>query len=200
MLTLLTQIHTRLMQGLQHLDFLATLPLRIYLAAVFWVAGTNKIAGFEGTVQWFGNPDWGLGMPFPELMASLAIAAEVGGAVLLLLGLATRWATLPLIVTMIVAAVSVHWKNGWQAIHDPMSPWPSANLEGAMERLDAAKNLLQEHGHYDWLTETGSFVISNNGVEWAVTYLLMLLALLFLGGGRYLSLDYWIQRRMMKQR
>ncbi|WP_019896123.1 HvfX family Cu-binding RiPP maturation protein [Hydrogenovibrio halophilus] len=200
MLNQLTQIHTRLMQGLQHLDFLATLPLRIYLAAVFWVAGTNKIAGFEGTVQWFGNPDWGLGMPFPEVMASLAIAAEVGGAVLLLLGLATRWATLPLIVTMIVAAVSVHWKNGWQAIHDPMSPWPSANLEGAMERLDAARNLLQEHGHYDWLTETGSFVISNNGVEWAVTYLLMLLALLFLGGGRYLSLDYWIQRRMMKQR
>ncbi|MGC9387351.1 MAG: DoxX family protein, partial [Hydrogenovibrio sp.] len=151
MTAILVRLQAVFNQCLQHCDFIATLPLRIYLAAVFWVAGTNKIAGFEGTVQWFGNPDWGLGLPFPELMAGLAVSAEVGGALLLLLGLATRWATIPLIVTMLVAAFSVHWQNGWQAIHDPMSPWPSEHLNGAMERLEAARNLLQEHGHYDWL-------------------------------------------------
>jgi len=68
-----------------------------------------------------------------------------------------------------------------------------------MERLEAAKSLLQQHGHYEWLTETGSFVISNNGIEWAVTYLLMLLTLVILGGGRYFSIDYWIAKRFLKK-
>jgi len=99
----LIKIQQVMIQTTTRLDFLATLPIRLYLAAVFWVAGTNKIAGFAGMVEWFGNSEWGLGLPFPELMASLAIAAEVGGAMLLLLGLATRWASIPLIVTMLVA-------------------------------------------------------------------------------------------------
>ena len=47
---------------------------------------------------------------------------------------------------------------------------------------------------YDWLTETGNFIVSNNGIEWAVTYFLLLLALFFIGGGRYVSADYWIAR------
>ncbi|PLA75355.1 hypothetical protein CYQ88_01955 [Hydrogenovibrio sp. SC-1] len=194
----LIQIQRFMNQTTKQFDFLATLPIRLYLAAVFWVAGTNKIVGFKGVVEWFGNTEWGLGLPFPELMASLAIAAEVGGSVLLLLGLATRWASIPLIITMLVATFSVHLKNGWQAIHDPMSPWPSANIDGAMERLEAAKSLLQQYGHYDWLTEQGQFVISNSGIEWAVTYLVMLLALVILGGGRIFSIDYWIAKHFQK--
>ena len=37
--------------------------------------------------------------------------------------------------------------------------------------------------------------MSNNGIEWAATYFVMLLALFFLGGGRFISLDYWIARK-----
>lgn len=177
-------------------DWLGPLALRLYLVPVFWVAGTNKLRGFPEVVQWFGNPDWGLGLPFPTLMATLATGAEVLGAVALLLGLATRWVSIPLMVTMLVAAGSVHWHNGWQAVHDLNSPFPSADAAAALERLSRAKDILREHGNYDWLTEHGNFVISNNGVEWAVTYLVMLAALFFLGGGRYLSLDYWIARRV----
>lgn len=184
---------------LTYLDFLATVPLRVYLAAVFWTAGYNKFVAFDSTAQWFGNAEWGLGMPFPELMAFLAISAEMGGAVLLLLGLATRWATIPLMITMVVAAVSVHWNNGWQAVHDLMSPWAGENAAAAIERLDRAKSILQEHGNYNWLTEHGSFIVSNNGIEWAVTYLLMLLALFILGGGRYFSVDFWIYRKLIKK-
>jgi uncharacterized membrane protein YphA (DoxX/SURF4 family) len=128
-------------------------------------------------------------------MAGLATGTEVIGAVLLVAGLAVRWISIPLMVTMLVAAFAVHWENGWQAVHDSLSPWASANVDDATTRLDAAKALLREHGDYDWLTETGSFVVSNNGIEWAVTYFVMLLALFFLGGGRYVSADYWIQRR-----
>ena len=93
---------------------------------------------------------------------------------------------------MIVAAVSVHWGNGWQAIHDAMSPFTSEHIESAMERLSQAKSILQEHGNYEWLTEHGNFVISNNVIEWAVTYFVMLLALFFIGAGKYFSLDHWI--------
>ena len=48
-------------------DFLAPLALRLYLAPIFWAAGMNKLGSFEDTVQWFGNPDWGLGLPLPWL-------------------------------------------------------------------------------------------------------------------------------------
>ena len=176
-------------------DFLGPLALRLYLVPVFWVAGMNKVGGFENVVAWFGNAEWGLGLPFPVLMVSLVIAAEVGGSIALLFGFLTRWATLPLMVTMLVAAFGVHWKNGWQAVADPQSPFPPAGIEGTMERLEMAKSILREHGNYEWLTESGSFVISNNGIEWAATYFVMLLALFFIGGGRYMSADYWLQRK-----
>lgn len=179
------------------LSFLAPLALRLYLAPVFWVAGMNKVESFPDIVEWFGNAEWGLGLPFPEVMAFLATSAEVGGAVLLLLGFATRWATIPLMVTMLVAMTQVHWQHGWQSVYDLISPWASDNAPAALERLSAAKELLQTYGNYDWLTEYGSFVMSNNGIEWAATYLIMLLALFVLGGGKFVSADYWIRRRFM---
>lgn len=182
-------------------DFLAPLLLRAYLVPVFWVAANNKWnpldpdSSLQNTINWFGNKEWGLGLPFPEVMAYLAWSAEYFGAILLLIGLAVRWISIPLMVTMLVAAFSVHWQNGWQAIHDPMSAFASANAPEAIERLDRAKNILQEHGNYSWLTEQGNFVVLNNGIEFAATYFVMLLALFFIGGGRYLSVDYWLARK-----
>jgi len=184
-----------LLDATRAVDWLAPLALRLYLVPVFWVAGMNKVNGFENVVAWFGNPDWGLGLPFPTLMAALATGTEVIGAILLLIGLAVRWVSIPLLFTMLVAAVTAHVQNGWQAVADPLSPFPPDDIDGAMQRLDRAKDILREHGNYDYLTETGNFVISNNGIEWAVTYFIMLLPLLFIGGGRYVSLDYWIARK-----
>ena len=179
----------------QIVDFLGPLGLRLYLVPVFWIAGTNKLGGMDNVIAWFGNPDWGLGLPFPALMAWLAVGAEVLGAIALLLGLAMRWFCIPLMVTMLVAAFTVHWKNGWQAIADPQSAFPPEHIDGAMQRLDRAKDILREHGNYDWLTETGNFVISNNGIEWAATYFVMLLALFFSGAGK-LSIDHLVARKL----
>jgi len=192
-----------ILDAFKTIDFLGPLALRLYLAPTFWVAGMNKLATFEDTAAWFGNPDWGLGLPMPELMAGLATGTEILGAVLLLLGLAVRWISIPLMVTMAVAIFAVHWENGWQAVADAMSPFASDKLgllqledaSSAIQRLDAARSLLKEHGNYDWLTESGSFIVSNNGIEWATTYFIMLLVLFFIGGGKYLSVDYWIARR-----
>ena len=176
-------------------DFLGPLALRLYLAPVFWVAGTNKLNGMDDVIAWFGNPDWGLGLPFPTLLAWLAVGSEVLGAIALVIGLGTRWFSVPLMITMLVAVFSVHLTNGWQAVADPMSPFANENVQGAIERLSKAKDLLREHGNYDWLTETGNFVVSNNGVEWAVTYAVMLLALFFTGAGK-LSFDHLIAARL----
>ncbi|MBL4608654.1 MAG: DoxX family protein [Pseudomonadales bacterium] len=183
----------------RRIDFLAPLMLRLYLAPIFWMAGTQKLMAFESTAEWFGNAEWGLGMPFPELMAALAIGSEIGGAILLTLGLATRWICIPLLFTMFIAAVSVHMKNGWLAIASSDGVFSTERTVDAIERLDIAKSILQEHGNYDWLTENGPIVILNNGIEFATTYFFMLLALFFTGAGRYLSLDYWISKRFRSQ-
>ena len=196
----MTQLLTRLQGWLdmtRKVDFLGPLALRLYLAPVFWVAGTNKLDGMDNVIDWFGNPDWGLGLPFPALMAWLAVSTEVLGAIALLVGFATRWFCIPLMIQMIVAATMVHWHNGWQAVADPMSPFANANVQGAVERLDKAKDLLREHGNYEWLTETGNFIVSNNGIEWAVTYFLMLLALFFTGAGK-ISLDEVVAKYFQK--
>lgn len=180
----------------QAFDFLAPLAVRLYLAPVFWMAGTNKLSDVEGIAEWFGNPDWGLGLPFPLLMAWAATLTETIGAVLLLIGLAVRWISLPLMVTMLVAAWTVHWRNGWLAIAEgPSSLFANERTIAAVERLDKANSLLKEHGNFNWLTEHGSFVVLNNGIEFAATYFIMLLVLFFFGAGRYVSLDHWLARR-----
>ena len=175
-----------LLDAFRTLDFLAPLAIRLYLVPVFWMAGTKKLEDIDSTIAWFGNPDWGLGLPMPELMAWAAALTEAGGAVLLLIGLATRWISIPLMITMVVAAVTVHWQHGWAAI---------AETAESAERLAAATSLLQQHGNYGWLTGSGEFVILNNGIEFAATYFIMLLALFFIGAGKYLSVDYWIAQR-----
>lgn len=203
----------RLLDATRAIDFLGPLALRLYLAPIFWSAGTTKLgidptfgpdlatwfenlktANVDGVASWFGDS---LGLPFPEILAWLAAGTETIGAVLLVVGLAVRWISIPLMITMLVAIFTVHWKFGWLAVAD--TTWPiftTERIEGAQERLDKAVEILQQHGHYDWLTQNGNFVVQNNGIEMATTYLIMLLVLFFIGAGK-LSLDYPIRRLFM---
>ncbi|NNG14655.1 MAG: DoxX family protein [Gammaproteobacteria bacterium] len=176
-------------------DFLGPLALRLYLVPVFWMAGINKYNSFEDTAAWFGNPDWGLGLPFPEVMAFLATGTELAGAIMLLIGFGVRWISIPLMITMIVAAVTVHLENGWLAISEGTGIFATERTIAATDRLGRAKEILQEHANYEWLTEHGSLVMLNNGIEFAATYFIMLLALFFIGSGKYLSVDYWLVRK-----
>ncbi len=191
-------------EKISNLNGLPMLLLRLYLAPVLIQAGWNKYQHFGDTVDWFGNAEWGLGLPVPGLLAGLAIAAELIGGVMLLIGFMTRLITIPLMMTMLVAIFSVHWPNGWLAIADASS-WladgtilANASIQAAPEKLAAAKAILQEHGNYDWLTSSGNLVILNNGIEFAATYFVMLFVLFFSGGGRFVSLDYWLCRRLAK--
>lgn len=179
-------------------DFLAPLLLRLYLAPIFWMAGVQKYNSFSDTADWFGNTEWGLGLPFPSLMAFLATSTEMAGAIMLLFGFGVRWISIPLMFTMIIAAVSVHWTNGWLAISTGSGIFATDRTIEAVERLDKAKNLLEQHGNYEWLTEHGNFVVLNNGIEFAATYFIMLLTLFFIGSGKYASVDYWISQKCSK--
>jgi len=183
-----------LLDATRAVDFLAPLALRLYLVPIFWMAGSKKLADIESTAAWFGNPDWGLGLPFPELMAWMASLTEAGGAIMLFFGIAVRWISIPLMITMIVAAVTVHLQNGWLAIAEGTGFFASERTAGAVERLDRAKDILRENGNYDWLTENGSIVILNNGIEFAATYSIMLLVLFFVGPGKA-SIDHLVSKR-----
>ena len=191
------QLQSTILNKISVLNGLPALAFRIYLAHVFWMAGTTKWNPFdsesslENTINWFGNTEWGLGLPFPELLAYLAWGAEYFGAILLVFGLATRWISIPLIITMLVAIFSVHLQHGWSAI-------ASGANEEISSRMSAAISILKEHGNYGWLKAKGDFVILQNGIEFAFTYLLMLVSLVFTGGGNYLSVDYYLDRYFRK--
>jgi putative oxidoreductase len=89
---------------------LALLLLRVSLAAVFgtygylkWAGGLDRLAGLMLTVH----------LPFPDATARLVAALELGGAVLLLLGLGTRLIGALLAVEMAVAIATVVWPHGF---------------------------------------------------------------------------------------
>lgn len=188
----------RCLDRMRTIDFIAPLLLRLYLAPIFWMAGTKKFANFSSTVDWFGNVESGLGLPVPWLIVLLVALTEVFGALFLLFGFGVRIISIPLMITMGFAGFLVHWKNGWPAIAEGTGLFVTDRTIGAAERLAQAKTILQNYGDYAWLTEKGSYVILNNGVEFAATYFAMLMVLLFAGGGRYISADYWLRRRYIE--
>ena len=196
MLRTMTQHYKAVLQRILHIDGLAPLLLRLYLAPVMMQAGWTKFQSFDSTVAWFGNADWGLGLPFPELMVVLAAGTELVGGALLIPGIAVRLVSIPLMATMVVAALTVHLEHGWLAIADSSSWLANERVLESAERLERAKNILQEHGNYSWLTGRGSLVVLNNGIEFAATYFIMLLTLLFTGGGRYTSVDFYVSRSL----
>jgi uncharacterized membrane protein YphA (DoxX/SURF4 family) len=125
-------------------------------------------------------------------MAELATGTELAGAICLLLGIATRLISIPLLCTMIVAIVFVHWDNGWLAI--------SSNSSEAAQRLSSFLAWLREADpvRHEYITALREPVMLNNGIEFATTYSVMLIALIFTGGGRFFSIDYWILRKLSK--
>jgi putative oxidoreductase len=73
---------------------LVQLVSRLAIAGVFLRAGMQKLAGWETTLALFRDEYRVPALP-PELAATIATVTEVGCSLLILLGLATRAATLP---------------------------------------------------------------------------------------------------------
>jgi putative oxidoreductase len=96
------------------LDVLGRFPLpllqlmfRLAVASVFLKAGMNKIASWELTVQLFAD-EYKVPVLSPDLAATLAATFEIGCSALLIFGLATRLATLPLLGMIAVIQTFVY--------------------------------------------------------------------------------------------
>ena len=90
---------------------LSLLFARLMIAYGFYEPAMNKWSGIDNVATWFGS----MGFPFPLVNAYLAATTEILGVVLLTLGLFTRLISLPLIVVMIVAILTVHIPHGFSA-------------------------------------------------------------------------------------
>jgi putative oxidoreductase len=95
-------------------DRLGLLPLsliqlmaRVSLAMIFWRSGQAKIANWDLTLQLFAN-EYKVPILPPEIAAPMAAAVELSTPVLLVLGLFTRLATLPMIGMTLVIQVFVY--------------------------------------------------------------------------------------------
>jgi putative oxidoreductase len=103
----------------------AALLGRLLLAYVFVPSGFSKLVGFAGTVGYIASK----GVPFPEICAAIAVFAELGLGLALLVGFKTRWPALALAIFVAVITPIFH---GYWAV-------PEAQV--MMQKLNFNKNL-----------------------------------------------------------
>ncbi len=84
------------------LDFVPPLLARFVIGTVFVMSGWGKLHDLEHVTAFFTE----LGIPFPGIQAPFVSGIELVCGALVLVGLATRFAAVPLIGTMVVALVT----------------------------------------------------------------------------------------------
>ncbi len=101
---------------LQTADSWGMLPIRLGLGVIFLAHGAQKLFGFFGGPGLSGFSEFiggQLGMQPGILWGTLAACSEFFGGLFVLVGILTRWASIPIIFVMVVAVVTVHGKNGF---------------------------------------------------------------------------------------
>lgn len=90
---------------------LSLLLARLAVAYGFYEPAMMKWKDIDSVAKWFGS----MGIPFPTLHAYLTATTEIVGVVLLILGLFTRIISIPLMIIMVVAIMTVHITHGFSA-------------------------------------------------------------------------------------
>jgi putative oxidoreductase len=98
---------------------------RVMVAYLFIPSGWSKLVGFAGTVGYISSK----GIPLPEVAAAIAVAAELGLGILLLLGWKTRWVALALAAFTIAITPIFH------------NYWALPEAQQMMQKLNFTKNL-----------------------------------------------------------
>ena len=107
---------------------------RVMLCALFLVAGYGKLMAVGRTAGYLGS----LGVPMPAITVWLVIAAELGLAALLLLGIRARWVALALCLFTLVTAALGH--GFWNI--DPATPQYMAQQTQFLKNLGIAGGFL----------------------------------------------------------
>jgi putative oxidoreductase len=98
---------------------------RILLALIFVLSGFSKLTGFEGTVGYIASK----GLPLPQFAAAGAIAVELIGGILLVIGWQARWAATAIFLFLIPTTLMFH------------AFWVVEGPGAGMERIQFMKNL-----------------------------------------------------------
>jgi putative oxidoreductase len=106
MLSTLKPMADRLIAAIESLQPLAQLAARLYVAKVFFWSGLTKLRDWEITVALFTD-EYHVPLLSPEVAAVLGTFGETVLPVLLVLGLAGRFAALGLFVVNAVAVISL---------------------------------------------------------------------------------------------
>lgn len=167
-------------------DFLAPLAIRLFLAPMFWISGVQRLGLFTAENFIIYNPmTWGNASTFQqsvaamnntllpgvgtEMLVLLLGSIEIVGAVLLVMGFAVRWVVLALLFAVTLLGLMAMGEAGF---------------------INTLQQLVMSHGYTN---------ITNNITEVYLVYFILLLALFFMGAGRWFSLDWYIYRSFMKR-
>lgn len=83
---------------------------RVLLAVLFLLAGFGKLTNPEGTIGYISSA----GLPLPQVGYAIALAAEIGGGLLILVGYQTRLVAPLMAIFTIATAVFFHNNFGDQ--------------------------------------------------------------------------------------
>lgn len=151
----------------EKLEYLGTwipqLLLRLILAWEFGEAGFEKLHG----TNWFADVTFPF--PFnllpPDISWNIAMSFEIVGAFALVLGVATRFFSISLIILTIVAIAAVHWPDHWSTLAELLKGYRISDSEQ------------DGFGNY----------------KLPLLYIIMFIPLLLNGAGK-LSVDYFVKR------
>src|SRR5262245_31512731 len=90
------------------------LPLRLVVGIGFLLHGLAKL--IRGPAM-FGSLLESIGAPYPGLTAWMVTLVEVLGGVLLIIGLFVVLASIPLIISMLVALFTIHIHYGFSSVN-----------------------------------------------------------------------------------
>lgn len=99
LIALAEKFHDRYLTAITALQHPLLLAIRLYWGYDFYQTGLGKLNNLEGTTEFFAS----LNIPFPHLNAVAAGSTELMCGILLMIGLGSRYFTIPLIVIMCVA-------------------------------------------------------------------------------------------------
>lgn len=167
-------------------DFIAPLAIRLFLAPMFWIAGVQHLGLFSSSDFLWWNPlTWVNTEAFQqsvdalggslfsglgaETLLILVGIIEILAAILLVLGFAVRWVTLALMFVVIVLGLMSMGDSGF---------------------VNTMGQLVMTHGYS---------TIANSVTEMYLVHFVLLLALFFMGAGRWVSMDWYVYRSFMRR-